>query len=300
MDSRARLDRVSATDNEAPRPNHVEAVSQPATEQRPEKRRKTPTEATLVSIAKLSPSMVRVHIAAEMAPIQATDAYVKFVFHKDEGSVMRSFTVRDWIDGGFIADAIVHSDGTAGAWFDTAVPGAALQLRGPGGSFIPSTDAGVPRLLVVDLSALPAAEASLAAMPHTARGTVLIHADSPEEERAIDAPENVAVRWIIAEQADAAAALTHELASIERDANTEIFVHGEAGWVRNIRRELTVNWGIDTAKASLSGYWMHGKTDEEWRDYKGEWRAAVDQAEEEARERFAAERRASDDATRER
>jgi len=49
-----------------------------------------------------------------------------------------------------------------------------------------------------------------------------------------------------------------------RDGVVQAFVHGEAGFVRDLRRYLTER-GVRRDLLSISGYWRLGKTDEAWR-----------------------------------
>ena len=51
----------------------------------------------------------------------------------------------------------------------------------------------------------------------------------------------------------------------------DVFVHGEAGEVRAVRKHLLSERGIDRKKASISPYWRRTMTDEEWRTIKSAW-----------------------------
>ncbi len=57
------------------------------------------------------------------------------------------------------------------------------------------------------------------------------------------------------------------------------FVHGEAGLVRDVRRHLVGERGVDRETLSVSGYWRRGRDDEEWRAEKAAERAAEKVAE---------------------
>jgi NADPH-dependent ferric siderophore reductase len=51
----------------------------------------------------------------------------------------------------------------------------------------------------------------------------------------------------------------------------DVFVHGEAGEVRTVRRHLIAERGIDRETASISPYWRRGQDDEAWRQVKNQW-----------------------------
>ena len=54
-----------------------------------------------------------------------------------------------------------------------------------------------------------------------------------------------------------------------------VFVHGEASSVRNLRRHLIADRGLDPATMSISGYWKLKRTEEGWREDKAEWNRLV-------------------------
>ena len=53
------------------------------------------------------------------------------------------------------------------------------------------------------------------------------------------------------------------------------FVHGEATFVRELRRLLRVERGVPLDRLSISGYWRRGMDDEGWRSTKADWNQQV-------------------------
>jgi NADPH-dependent ferric siderophore reductase len=53
-----------------------------------------------------------------------------------------------------------------------------------------------------------------------------------------------------------------------------VFVHGEAGEVRAVRKHLLGARGIPREGQSISPYWRRAHTDEQWREIKRRWLAA--------------------------
>jgi hypothetical protein len=54
------------------------------------------------------------------------------------------------------------------------------------------------------------------------------------------------------------------------------FVHGEAGFVRDLRRLLFVERGVPRAGQSISGYWRTGHDEDRWQATKREWNNEVE------------------------
>ncbi len=49
------------------------------------------------------------------------------------------------------------------------------------------------------------------------------------------------------------------------------FVHGEAGFVKQLRRWLLADKGLPRDRLSISGYWRVGVDDENWRAIKADF-----------------------------
>lgn len=58
------------------------------------------------------------------------------------------------------------------------------------------------------------------------------------------------------------------------------FVHGEAGFVKELRRHLRQDRAIPRERLSISGYWRLGQNDEAWRAVKREWNEQVEREQE--------------------
>ena len=60
------------------------------------------------------------------------------------------------------------------------------------------------------------------------------------------------------------------------------FVHGEATFVRELRRLLRVERGMSRDALSISGYWRRGADEDGWQSSKGEWNRQVEEEEAQA------------------
>ncbi|MEM7287686.1 MAG: siderophore-interacting protein [Actinomycetota bacterium] len=187
----------------------------------------------------------------------------------------RRYTVRRWDADRqeLTIDFVAHGDeGYAGPWAQRAQPGDRLQFKGPGGGYRPDPDAAW-HLLAGDESALPAIAASMEALPAGAKAAVFLVVDSPEDELELTSPGDVDLRWLHRNGSeDASALLPDAIAAMDfADGPVDVFVHGEAGEVRAVRRHLVGERGIDKDAASISPYWRRTMNDEEWRAIKRDW-----------------------------
>ena len=250
------------------------------------RRPRTPRLATVLRTSRPTPHLVRVVLGGDgLAGFAPTfsDAYVKLVLppagapyaapfdmdavqsqHPRElWPCLRTYTVRAWdpAAGELVLDVVVHGDeGLAGPWAVAARPGDLVQLLGPGGAYEPSGDVDW-HLLAGDETALPAIAASLERLPAGAAARVFVEVADAAEEQPLQLPPDVV-----------AAVRGAELPA----GSLHAFVHGEAGFVRELRRVLRAERSVPGEQLSASGYWRLGRTDEGWRAEKAEWNAAVE------------------------
>ncbi|MEV4604529.1 siderophore-interacting protein [Amycolatopsis sp. NPDC049253] len=245
----------------------------------------------------LTPHMIRIVAGGEglrdFTPNAFTDAYVKVIFKvpgveypepfdlqriraefpREQCPRMRSYTVRSYDEaaGELVLDFVVHGDeGLAGPWAMRAQPGDELLLAGPGGVYAPRADAGW-HLLVGDEAALPAIAASLEVMPAGARAHVFLLVSDASEEQPLVTKADAQITWL---HRSAGADLAAEVKALPWPGeDVHAFVHGEAGFVRELRRYLFAERGVAKESVSISGYWREGKNDEAWREEKAAERA---------------------------
>lgn len=253
-------------------------------------------------VVRLTPSMVRVVLGGEgFASFESTpftDQYVNALF-VPEGApyavpfdieaaragapehrpVGRRYTIRRWdpVARRVTIDFVVHGDvGIAGRWADHATVGDRLQMVGPTGAYTPSETADW-HLMVGDESALPAICASLERVRSGVPAVVVVVVDGPDHELALDCPGDAKVRWVHRRSSPGDHGLL--LAAVEAvefpTGRVDVFVHGEAGEVRAVRRHLFADRGVPKEGASISPYWRRSFTDEAWREVKREWLADV-------------------------
>jgi NADPH-dependent ferric siderophore reductase len=256
---------------------------------RPQAKGKPATRVQVLRTERLTPHMIRIVAGGDgitaFTPNGCTDAYVKVVFRKpgvdypepfdmqtvraelprEQWPVLRTYTVRyhDEQAGELALDFVHHGDaGVAGPWAVNARPGDELILLGPGGAYAPSAEVDW-HLLVGDESALPAIGASLEAMPPGVPAQVVVLVENEAERQPLVTKADAQVRWLHRSAGDDIVATVRAL---DLPGGTgQAFVHGEAGFVRELRRHLLDERGVHKDLLSISGYWRRGRTDEEWR-----------------------------------
>ncbi|WP_433696556.1 siderophore-interacting protein [Nocardiopsis sp. CA-288880] len=276
--------------------------------ERRERPKRTVHTGRVESVEQLTPHMVRVVFGggglSSFATGDHTDSYVKLLFPppapgdpepldvdriraerpREEWPVTRTYTVRAWDPDSLrlTIDFVHHgSSGLAGAWAAGASHGDRLCMLGPGGGYSPDPGADW-HLLAGDESALPAIAASVERLPVGRTAHVFVEVQGPEEEHKLDAHDDVHVHWLHRGDRPVGSLLVPAVRALDLpEGAVHAFVHGEAGFVRDLRRLLRVEYGLAKESLSISGYWRLGRDEDGWQASKAEWNRSVE-AEEEA------------------
>jgi NADPH-dependent ferric siderophore reductase len=249
---------------------------------------RAPRRVTVIRTETVTPHMVRVVLGGPalggFAAGEFTDHYVKLKLpdpQDPETIRTRTYSVRafDPDTQQLTIDFVVHGDvGIAGPWARNAQPGDELDLVGPGGAYTPDPDADW-HLLAGDASVIPAISVSLTRIPAGTPVHVVIEVDGPEEEQPLDTPGDLHLSYLHRSQSpgEEPELLSNHIAALDLpEGRGHVFVHGEASSVRNLRRHLIAERGLDPATMSISGYWKLKRTEEGWRDDKAEWARIVE------------------------
>lgn len=271
--------------------------------------RKAPkaTEARVVRTERITPHMVRIVLGGpglDAFEVGAyTDHYVKLLFApegvaypepfdmerireefpRDQWPTTRTYTVRAWdpVHRELTVDFVVHGDeGLAGPWAARATEGETVRFLGPGGGYTPDPAADW-HLLAGDESALPAIAVALEALPAGAQAHAFVEIPDASEEQKFATADGVDVTWLHRGDRPTGEALVEAVRALEFPAgDVHAFVHGEAGFVKELRRHLRLDRGVPRERLSISGYWRQGKSDEAWRAIKREWNDQVEREQE--------------------
>ncbi len=256
--------------------------------------------AEVIDVERITPGMIRVLFAGgdldDFETTEFTDQYINgyFVpadatysvpFDLDEVRGLgddlrprpRRFTVRKWDENTktLTIDFVVHGDtGYAGPWAKRATPGDRLQFKGPNGSYSPSADVDW-HFFAGDETAIPGISASIESLSPNAHCVVFLVVDSGEFELPFQSAATVDVKWLHRENSpDPSSLLLEAVKEFDFLSGTyDVFVHGEAGEVRELRKYLLNEKSVDPNVASISPYWRRNHTDEAWRKVKKEWLA---------------------------
>jgi NADPH-dependent ferric siderophore reductase len=270
--------------------------------------RRTPNvkTAAVLRTEQVTPHMIRVVLGGEgLADFECgdyTDHYLKLQFPvpgvvypepfdlarireelpREQWPVTRTYTVRRWDAAAreLWIDFVYHGDeGVAGPWAANAKPGTPLRFAGPGGGYAPAADADW-HLLAGDESALPAIAAAVEHLAPGARAHVFVEVEGPDEEQQLKSAGDVRVTWLHRGEGRVGERLVEAVRGFEfPEGAVQAFVHGEAGFVREIRRYLRFDREVPRERLSISGYWRLGHNEDGWQSSKSEWNK-VDEAEE--------------------
>lgn len=263
--------------------------------------------AQVVRTERLTPHMQRVVLGgeglAEFTAGECTDHYVKLLFDaegvtypepfdmqrireefpREQWPVTRTYTVR-WWDAEtreLALDFVIHGDeGLAGPWARDVEPGSTVRFLGPGGGYAPDAAADW-HLLAGDESALPAIAAAAEALPPGAVARIFIEVEGPAEEQKIATDAEVV--WLHRGDRPVGRLLIEAVRALEfPEGDLHAFVHGEAGFVKELRRYLRVEREVPRERLSISGYWRLGHNEDGWQASKREWNAQVEAEQERA------------------
>ncbi|WP_248964502.1 siderophore-interacting protein [Sphaerisporangium perillae] len=275
--------------------------------ERPGRRNPQITHAQVQRVERLTPHMIRVVLGgpglAGFTAGQYTDHYIKLLFPaegvtypepfdlqhiraefpREQWPRMRTYTVRRWNaeERELSVDFVYHGpEGLAGPWVASVQPGDEVRFTGPGGAYAPDSAADW-HLLAGDESALPAISAALERLPQDARAHAFIEVSGPEEEQKLESPGNVSITWLHRGDARVGDALVRAIRDLDfPSGELQAFVHGEAGFVKELRRLLRVELGVPRERLSISGYWRIGQDEDIWQATKRDWNRQVEEEQE--------------------
>lgn len=245
-----------------------------------------PRLAVVTAVRRLTPRMTRVTLSsAEFAdlPGAAPTDHVKLFFPVggaelpvmptvgEHGLVpppagtprsYRDYTVRrlDPVAGELDVDMVIHGDGLGGGWAARAEVGMRLGVLGPRGSEIVVDDLAW-YLLAGDETALPAIGRWVSELPAGVHATVVVEVADADEEQELVSDAVLDVRWCHRNGAPAGGTTLLEDALAEvtlPPGRGFVWVAGEAGTLRPVRRALRARPGLDPRCVDVDGYWRRG------------------------------------------
>ncbi len=204
-----------------------------------------------------------------LLPSPGTDALVLPAWNGNEFLLPngRRPTIRTLTPGRFDPETleldvqiVIHDGGAASGWAAAVTRDAPAAVSGPGRGYTVDPDAA-SYLLAGDETALPAIGQLLAAVPVTTLVRVLVEVAHPDARLALPVHGGATVTWCDlppgAPPGDAlVAAVQHE----DLAEGGRVWAAGEAAAVQRIRRHLFQDRGWPRDRASVRGYWKHGRS----------------------------------------
>ncbi|RDE08058.1 siderophore-interacting protein [Pelagibacterium lacus] len=177
----------------------------------------------------------------------------------------RDYTPRSYDNAAktLILDFVLHGDGPASSWAETAEPGDRIGIGGPRGSFVVK-GAFDWYLLIGDETALPAIARRLEELPKSAKAIAIIEVADNGEIQTIDAPKGAEIHWLSREGAepgdpDRLLGAAQALALPEGDGY--VFIAGENRVSKALRTHFVDTLGHNPDWIKAAGYWQVGADD---------------------------------------
>ncbi|WP_338898118.1 siderophore-interacting protein [Streptomyces sp. TG1A-60] len=203
----------------------------------------------------------------------------------DVRAVMRSYTLRglrrglhgetteidiDFVLHGVEPGAAVPA-GPASRWASAARAGDRVVLLGPAIAdnrairFRPPADADLV-LLWGDETALPAASAILESLPAGTRARVWLEVHEAGDIQDLATEADAEITWLVRRKGAPTALDAVRAAELQPCERPYAWIAGESGRVKELRRHLVRERGIDRRRVTFVGYWREGLTEEQLRE----------------------------------
>jgi NADPH-dependent ferric siderophore reductase len=206
----------------------------------------------------------------------------------DVRAVMRSYTLRDLRRDAFGDTAEIDIDfvlhgvgpgaavqaGPASRWAARATAGDRVLLLGPAVAdnrairFRPPEDTD---LVVVwgDETALPAVSAVVESLPAGTRARVWLEVPHAADVHELTTEADAEITWLVRDEAEDPAGLALTAlreARLPSARHPYVWIAGESGCVKRLRRHFVGERGIDRRRVTFVGYWRRGLTEEQLRE----------------------------------
>jgi NADPH-dependent ferric siderophore reductase len=169
---------------------------------------------------------------------------------------IRTYTVRrfDATAGELDIDFVLHEGhGPAAAWARDAQPGAWVGVSEPGGRYVPDP-AATFHLVIGDETALPAVTTVLAALPAEVPALAYLEVADAAEEQPL--PGAAAIRWVHRGAEPPGEPLAEAVRTATLPAGRgQAWLAGESACVRDLRRHLLDDRGLERRAVYATGYW---------------------------------------------
>lgn len=158
-----------------------------------------------------------------------------------------------------VIDFVLHGDGPASTWAQSAKPGDTVGIGGPRGSFVVKGDFDY-YLLVGDETALPAIGRRIEELPAGAKVIAFIQVADAAERQMFATSSPVEIHWL--DRSAGAPSLADAVrAAVLPAGNPYAFIAGESSASAAVRDHLVTDRGFDPDRIKAAGYWRKGEAD---------------------------------------
>jgi NADPH-dependent ferric siderophore reductase len=184
-------------------------------------------------------------------------------------AVLRSYTVRAQRPGEVDIDFVLHTDpaGPAAQWASEAEPGDWIIALGPAVPDNTGVRFRLPEgadyvIVAADETALPAAAAILESLPAGLPAKAWIRVPHADDALKPDTAADVEITWLTGGTDGVVDALR---AAELPEGTPYAWLAGEAGMVRELRRQLVRERKFDRRAVAFTGYWRRGASEDQFR-----------------------------------
>ena len=223
-----------------------------------------PRPAKVVSINDLTPGYRRMVVTGEeFFDFQSKSPadHIKVQIEVDGEKVRRDYTPRKFENGELTLEFALHADGPVTNWARNAQVGSEFTVLGPRGSKVvkPVFNAYV---IIGDETMLPTVGRALEMVDPEASIIAVVEIENEADKIELPTTESRTVVWAERNGQVTGGALLEALKSIEWPAG-EVYVHagGEATAMRDVRRHVLSDRGLDRENLGISGHWKRGESD---------------------------------------
>jgi len=236
--------------------------------------------ATVTARQQVTPLMVRLTLALEEGSEWRTTGAGDEFIHIDlgaetmdvDGHSERHYTVSGIVPGGLEVEVFLHGHGAGATWGRNAAVGDGVLISDPF-AYYKAPDASVPRILVGDLTALPAIVRILADAGADENFRVIVELPSLEESRELESAASVDVQWRVAGNGIGPSAVCDIVRGLSREgiltaeADVYIWIACESKISRSARTLLRKEVGLPITKQRIVGYW-HANAEQVMADWE--------------------------------
>ncbi|WP_345713201.1 siderophore-interacting protein, partial [Kineococcus glutinatus] len=183
----------------------------------------------------------------------------------DADLVNRDYTVRSYDPDAreLSIDMVLHPHGPGGRWAAQAAPGQRIGVLGPRGSFL-VRDVLDWYVFAVDETSLPAMARWLERLRPGVPVTAFVEVDDARDEIELPTRADARVTWLHRGGVPAGRSdvLERAVRALPLPAGTGfVWVAGESGSIKPLRRYLSRELGLDRDHFDVDGYWKLGAAD---------------------------------------